>query len=206
MDKSKMLSYKEILIKEKEKVKSILNELKSTEMLDSSSEISQELSFYDNHPSDSATELFDKEKGIALKRSEDNILYKIDKSLENIENGTYGNCARCGVEISEERLNFIPYTQYCVKCKKELNSSKMEEKVRPINEKRYDRPFNYEYVSSKKSAEFDGKDVYKTLENFNEMKKVYDYGDYEYENEDDVGFVEDVEKISNVQYKNQLPD
>lgn len=41
---------------------------------------------------------------------------EIKKALERIKNGTYGNCAKCGIEIDEERLNSIPETQTCIKC------------------------------------------------------------------------------------------
>ncbi|MCY6959647.1 TraR/DksA C4-type zinc finger protein [Clostridium brassicae] len=207
MDKNKILSYKNKLIQEKKEVETLLDTMKKNEVINSNNEMAQELSFYDNHPSDSATELFDKEKGIALKKNEMDILNKIDNALKNVENGTYGKCVRCGKDISEERLNFIPYTEYCIDCKKEINPVRLDDMYnRPVEEKSLGKPFGYGYNDYKKSIEFDAEDSYQAVENFNKMENVYDYGDYEYEDEDDIGYVEEVEKISNDQYKNQLPD
>ncbi len=207
MDKEKVQHYKNRLFQEKKKVEDILTQMRQNEVIDSNSEMSQELSFYDNHPSDAATELFDKEKGIALKKNEMDILNQIDLAIKNIDNDTYGKCKRCGKDISEERLNFIPYTQYCIECKKELNSSVMDDIYnRPVEEEALGKPFGYGYTDYKRNIEFDAEDSYQTVEDFNKMRKIYDYGDYEYEDEDDIGYVEEIEKISNDQYKQQLPD
>ncbi|MCY6370342.1 TraR/DksA C4-type zinc finger protein [Clostridium ganghwense] len=205
MDKDKMMNYKNRLIKEKNKVEALLTQMKENEVIDSNSEMSQELSFYDNHPSDTATELFDKEKGIALKKNEMDILNKIDIAIRSVDNGNYGKCRVCGKDITEERLNFIPYTQYCIECKKEQNSKNIDDIYnRPSEEAALGSPFRYKH--HRNNVEFDAEDSYQTVENFNKMRKVYDYGDYEYEDEDEVGYVEGVEKISNAQYKQQLPD
>ncbi|MCY6483729.1 TraR/DksA C4-type zinc finger protein [Clostridium aestuarii] len=207
MNKVEMNYFKSKLLRERKKVEAILKQMEENGVINSNSEMASELSFYDNHPSDIATELFDKEKGIALKKNETNVLKEIDISLQNIQSGTYGKCKECGKEISEERLNFIPYTQYCVHCKKEqLNHMPAEKDNRPSEEAAVGKPFGYGYNDFKDQTKFDAEDTYQIVENFNKMNNVYDYGDYEYEDEDDVGFVEDIEKISNNQYRDQLPD
>ncbi|MEH7662268.1 yteA family sporulation protein, partial [Bacillus velezensis] len=53
---------------------------------------SGELSSYDNHPGDQATELYEREKDLALLDHEREHLRDIDYSLKQIENGTYGTC------------------------------------------------------------------------------------------------------------------
>lgn len=40
----------------------------------------------------------------------------IEAALDRIEAGTYGICAACGEEISEERLNVLPATPKCRDC------------------------------------------------------------------------------------------
>lgn len=42
----------------------------------------------------------------------------IDEALERLEEGSYGICDGCGERIPEKRLEAIPYTQYCLTCKK----------------------------------------------------------------------------------------
>ena len=45
-----------------------------------------------------------------------NEIRAIDAALERIENGTYGICVDCGGEISEARLNAVPYAIKCRDC------------------------------------------------------------------------------------------
>ncbi len=53
-----------------------------------------------------------------LKRMLDNV----DAALLQIEEGTYGTCARCGNAIGEARIEFRPESIYCVDCKSKTNS------------------------------------------------------------------------------------
>ncbi len=75
-----------------------------------------ELSYYDNHPADSATELFQMEKELILNSRDEVTLKKIDHALNKINNGSYGRCENCGAIIPLERLEAIPYTTICSKC------------------------------------------------------------------------------------------
>ncbi len=43
-------------------------------------------------------------------------LRQIDAALHRIEDGTYGTCAKCGAEISEARLDVLPFTPFCRDC------------------------------------------------------------------------------------------
>lgn len=42
----------------------------------------------------------------------------IDAALTRIEEGTFGTCTSCGAEISEARLDIVPYTAVCRNCMK----------------------------------------------------------------------------------------
>jgi DnaK suppressor protein len=44
----------------------------------------------------------------------------IDVALERIEQGVYGECARCGEEIAPRRLEVRPFSRYCVECKADV--------------------------------------------------------------------------------------
>lgn len=37
----------------------------------------------------------------------------IDAALKRMDDGEYGFCVTCGNEISDERLNIVPYTPFC---------------------------------------------------------------------------------------------
>lgn len=40
----------------------------------------------------------------------------IEAALLRVEDESYGMCAKCGVEISQERLDVLPYTPFCRDC------------------------------------------------------------------------------------------
>ncbi|MBF0568498.1 MAG: TraR/DksA family transcriptional regulator [Nitrospirae bacterium] len=44
-------------------------------------------------------------------------LNKIDEALRKLNDGSYGVCDDCGIEISEARLKVLPYAVHCVECK-----------------------------------------------------------------------------------------
>lgn len=89
-----------------------------------------ELSLYDNHPADIATELYEREKNLALSEHHENELKKVEKALEAIKNDEYGNCLECGKEIPFERLQAVPTTLYCV----EHTPEKTTATDRPVEE------------------------------------------------------------------------
>ena len=75
-----------------------------------------ELSDYDNHPADAASETFERTKNHALDENFKEMIGGIDEALRKIENGTYGTCDRCGEPINVERLKAIPYATLCIDC------------------------------------------------------------------------------------------
>lgn len=52
----------------------------------------------------------------ALGNAEADELKQIDAALARIEAGTYGECAKCGDDISAERLALLPATPLCKNC------------------------------------------------------------------------------------------
>lgn len=45
-------------------------------------------------------------------------LQAIEKALERIKNKTFGICTKCKKKISQKRLEIIPETELCLRCKK----------------------------------------------------------------------------------------
>lgn len=43
-------------------------------------------------------------------------IHQINEALQRLKTGDFGYCECCGNEIAHDRLNILPYTQYCVKC------------------------------------------------------------------------------------------
>ncbi len=54
-----------------------------------------------------------------MRERERGLLNKIEKSLEKIERGGYGECESCGEEIGLERLRARPVAESCIACKDE---------------------------------------------------------------------------------------
>lgn len=67
---------------------------------------------------------------MALLERHKDTLNKIDEALRKLNEGTYGICEDCGQEISEKRLNALPFVIYCIECqqkREELEEIEKEE-------------------------------------------------------------------------------
>jgi DnaK suppressor protein len=58
----------------------------------------------------------DRELGISLMEMRNRRRQAIDDALTRLTEGTYGICAECGVEITERRLDAVPFAKLCVEC------------------------------------------------------------------------------------------
>jgi DnaK suppressor protein len=45
-----------------------------------------------------------------------NLIQNLNRTLQRIERGTFGECAECGGEIESKRLEAIPWARFCVAC------------------------------------------------------------------------------------------
>ena len=65
---------------------------------------------------DHALMYLDRELGISLMEMRNRKRQAIDEALTRLNEGTYGICAECGVEVSEKRLEAVPFAKLCVQC------------------------------------------------------------------------------------------
>jgi RNA polymerase-binding transcription factor len=49
------------------------------------------------------------------------LLKSVEEALARMEAGTYGVCLRCEEEITEKRLNAVPWASYCISCQEKLD-------------------------------------------------------------------------------------
>lgn len=89
-----------------------------------------ELSNYDNHPADNASDLTDQNTEMAIESHKEEEVGKIENALQAIENGTYGTCEVCGETIPFERLEALPTALTCI----EHASQDLDEESRPPEE------------------------------------------------------------------------
>ncbi len=80
---------------------------------------------YDEDLADVASDTFEREKGLALESTVQQMLTQVEDALARIDSGMYGICQRCGGPIDHARLRAIPYAKLCIRCKE------MEERANP---------------------------------------------------------------------------
>lgn len=72
---------------------------------------------YDEDLADVASSTFEREKGLALESSVQQMLAQVEDALGRIEEGSYGICQRCGDPIDVARLRVLPFATLCIRCK-----------------------------------------------------------------------------------------
>jgi YteA family regulatory protein len=205
--------YKELLEKRLGEIEHTIRMMKENQDAEQDKYSPTELSNYDNHPAEMATEVFQVEFNSALRVHEENILQDIKDALVRIDNGNYGICAHCGTEIPPERLEAIPFAKLCVNCETDLEKSPLQDRTgRPNEELVWDAPFGRKYLNKQEDDENEGLDQFNDLMKYGSSVGPQDLGgyhDYEefYTNEvDRQGIVDDMDRVSNEAYKKQLPD
>jgi DnaK suppressor protein len=64
-----------------------------------------------------------REIAFRLGERESQMVADIDQALMRIDEGTYGECARCGKTIDERRLEALPTARYDAACQAEIETS-----------------------------------------------------------------------------------
>ncbi len=111
LNEKQQATLKKELLEMKEHLSTTAEETDSKE---SAQQAVGELSTYDNHPGDMGTELFEREKDMALNVHATSELDKVENALQAILEGSYGNCEVCQKDIPFERLEAVPYTTLCI--------------------------------------------------------------------------------------------
>jgi RNA polymerase-binding protein DksA len=101
---------------EEHKLLQEMREVAGNKARSADAEVVLEISGYDDHPADMASETFEKEKDEALMESVQDSLARVRNALGKIKRGTYGKCDSCGKPITIKRLKALPYATLCVEC------------------------------------------------------------------------------------------
>lgn len=197
LNEKKIATLKKMLIEDKISLHRTINGSEN-EILGSSSlrDATDELSTIDNHPADLATELYEREKDIALKTHNEDQLNQVTAALERMKAGTYGICTTCQKEIPYDRLKAIPYAESCiehVEAKSVPTDRPVEEEVilppvdnsfsnREENDQLQDDEDSFrivaQYGSSDTPADFEGdfddyNDLYSDTDTYSELDKLH---------------------------------
>ncbi len=117
-----MEQFREQLLAERARLEEELHEIESRAARVDESDRANELSAYDDHPADLASETFEREKDLAIGESVEHMLHKVINALEKIDRGTYGLCDACGRPIKKARLKALPFATLCLACQDRLES------------------------------------------------------------------------------------
>jgi YteA family regulatory protein len=210
MDEIKLNEFRERLLAEKRRIEIELENSNRFNLNESLTDSISELSAYDNHPADLGSETFEREKDLALWNNTNEIYQRITEALEQIDEGTYGNCELCGQEIVQERLEALPYTTLCISCAQETEE-KYINRARPIEEEVLSPPFGRTFLDDTDNVETDGEDTWQAVARYGTSDSPSDVGgtdSYEdtfYDSDEDQGIVEGVEGVIDVQEEDEIP-
>lgn len=110
MTEDQVAQFRQMLLDEQARIEAERAETVNTMRGDSEEEGPGELADYDpNDPADEATNLFDRERGMAAGDNMSRILSKIERALQKMDEGTYGLSDVDGAPIPLERLEALPY-------------------------------------------------------------------------------------------------
>lgn len=158
-----------------------------------------ELSMVDNHPADMGTELFERGKDIALNEHAETELEKINEALHAIEEGTYGLCTVCGIDIPYERLTAVPIAD---KCMDHAEKQKFTSD-RPVEEEVFSPNINPDEGIVEAEVGYDAEDAWQEVSSYGTSETPSDfYGDRDnynamYPNSDElIGVTEAVEEFA----------
>jgi RNA polymerase-binding protein DksA len=116
MNKRKLTEFRKTLLREKEVLEKQYRDLEEGNLHSSQSDFSGEMPFEEEYAA-SGTTTFERERDLSLSENVKDLLKRVDEALERIEEGSYGICEMCGLQIPEERLQALPYANLCISCK-----------------------------------------------------------------------------------------
>ena len=78
---------------------------------------------------DQATYLEQRNRLLRLRDRDRKLINKIQKTIAKLENGTYGTCDACGIDIPYERLKLRPVANLCIECKQTQEEREERDKL-----------------------------------------------------------------------------
>lgn len=120
MDKKRLKQYEARLMGHRD---ALLGMVERTE--DYGREADREVS---QDPADKASNSYTKELLFSQSTTERNTLKLIEEALDRIGEGEFGECVNCGDDISQKRLDAIPWAPYCIKCQELQEQGLLAEK------------------------------------------------------------------------------
>jgi RNA polymerase-binding protein DksA len=115
--KKELTDLRKRLVEEREQLMRQAAGIEESSFGSAQSELTGELSSFDEEYADAATETFEREKDLSITNNIRDLSDQIDRAVERIDEGTYGLCERCGRPIEKARIKALPYATLCIKDK-----------------------------------------------------------------------------------------
>jgi DnaK suppressor protein len=71
-----------------------------------------------------ATESMELEKRLALENRLRSLLTELERAIQKLNDGTYGNCDVCGMAIDPARLEVLPQAILCMSCRQKTKNAR----------------------------------------------------------------------------------
>ena len=103
------------LVSERERLEQVKAGLEADGIgTESESENLSELSDADQHQADIGTETFERERDFSILEQVEAELHDVERALQRLDDGTYGQCEFCSKPIDPERLEAMPAARFCI--------------------------------------------------------------------------------------------
>lgn len=103
---------RKVLLEERDKLVKQLAELGS----DENGDLSTDLDFGEGF-ADAAAVTSERTEVLGIVETLKNQLDDVDEAVTKLDDGTYGTCHSCGMQIGAARMEARPFSLYCVDCK-----------------------------------------------------------------------------------------
>ena len=117
MNKTDLKYFEKLITEKKIKLAEELGYMQESSLGKTTKEMSGDLSSYSLHMADQASDSLEQEQNFHLAEREGQFLHHLNEAMYRIKEGTYGICKSCGNLIAKERLEAVPHTTMCIKCK-----------------------------------------------------------------------------------------
>ena len=115
MNKTKLKEFRAQLENEQQRLSELIEEheleLEEARLTETSADRSP-----DPGSAEAGSMKFEYEKELSIERNSIDLLHKVERALERVDDGSYGVCESCGSEIPIARLEVLPYATMCVTC------------------------------------------------------------------------------------------
>lgn len=112
--KTELNAFRKALEEEREGLRKQARDLEENSFGTPQSEQSGEMSF-DEEFADAGSATFERERDLSISNNIKDLLDKIGRALEKIDDGSFGICERCGNPIEKARVKALPYAPLCIK-------------------------------------------------------------------------------------------